>query len=134
MTTQRTRRSSGALGALALVALLGAGCAGGSDDTTRSGADTTAANSSSTSSGAGETTATTTARDMAIEFAECIREHDVEDFPDPNAASWLSEHGAAYGLCQIYDNEPWHYELRPDAVEDGCPATYADPSEDPRMQ
>ena len=33
------------------------------------------------------------------------------------ATAWLSEHGAAYGLCQIYDNEPWHYELRPEAVD-----------------
>ena len=50
------------------------------------------------------------------------------------AAAWLSEHGAAYGLCQIYGSEPWHYELRPDAVDDGCPPMYADPTEDPRMQ
>jgi zinc D-Ala-D-Ala carboxypeptidase len=53
----------------------------------------------------------------------------------PDAAkAWLSEHGAAYGLCQIYDNEPWHYELRPEAIDLGCPATYADPTEDSRMQ
>jgi D-alanyl-D-alanine carboxypeptidase len=51
-----------------------------------------------------------------------------------DAAEWLAEHGAAYGLCQIYDNEPWHYERRPDAVDDGCPPTYVDPTEDPRMQ
>ena len=51
-----------------------------------------------------------------------------------DAADWLAEHGAAYGLCQIYDNEPWHYERRPDAIDDGCPPTYADPTEDPRMQ
>jgi hypothetical protein len=52
----------------------------------------------------------------------------------PAAASWLSEHGAAYGLCRIYANEPWHYELRPEAVDHGCPALYADPTHDPRMQ
>ena len=53
----------------------------------------------------------------------------------PTAArTWLSEHGAAYGLCQIYRNEPWHYELRPEAVESGCPPMYADPTEDPRMR
>ena len=46
----------------------------------------------------------------------------------------LSEHGAEYGLCQIYDNEPWHYELRPDAIEHGCPTRYADPTQDPRLQ
>jgi zinc D-Ala-D-Ala carboxypeptidase len=51
-----------------------------------------------------------------------------------DAAAWLSERGAAYGLCQIYGNEPWHYELRPDAVDQGCPLMYADPTHDPRMQ
>jgi hypothetical protein len=52
----------------------------------------------------------------------------------PAASSWLSEHGAGYGLCRIYGNEPWHFELRPDAVAHGCPAVYADPTHDPRMQ
>jgi zinc D-Ala-D-Ala carboxypeptidase len=50
-----------------------------------------------------------------------------------DAAAWLSDHGAAYGLCQIYRNEPWHFELRPDAVEEGCPPPYADPTHDPRL-
>jgi zinc D-Ala-D-Ala carboxypeptidase len=52
----------------------------------------------------------------------------------PDATAWLSRHGADYGLCQIYDNEPWHYELRPEAVGHGCPPRYADPTHDPRMQ
>ena len=52
----------------------------------------------------------------------------------PDATAWLSEHGAEYGLCQIYGNEPWHYELRPDAIDQGCPPMYADPTQDPRMQ
>jgi zinc D-Ala-D-Ala carboxypeptidase len=47
---------------------------------------------------------------------------------------WLSEHGAEYGLCQIYSNESWHYELRPEAIDHGCPPMYADPTHDPRMQ
>jgi D-alanyl-D-alanine dipeptidase len=50
------------------------------------------------------------------------------------ATEWLSAHGAAYGLCRIYANEPWHFELRPAAVARGCPAMYADPTHDPRMQ
>jgi hypothetical protein len=50
------------------------------------------------------------------------------------ATAWLSRYGAVYGLCQIYGNEPWHYELRPDAVDHGCPPMYADPTHDPRMQ
>jgi zinc D-Ala-D-Ala carboxypeptidase len=56
------------------------------------------------------------------------------DIGSPDARAWLSEHGARYGLCQIYRNEPWHYELRPHAIEHGCPPMYADPSHDPRMR
>jgi hypothetical protein len=59
---------------------------------------------------------------------------DAVDLGPTSATTWLSAHGAAYGLCQIYGNEPWHYELRPDAVTHGCPAMYADPTYDPRMQ
>ena len=56
---------------------------------------------------------------------------DVRPF---DATAWLSEHGAEYGLCQIYGNEPWHYELRPEAIDHGCPPMHADPTQDPRMQ
>jgi hypothetical protein len=56
------------------------------------------------------------------------------DIGPPAAAAWLSEHGAAYGLCPIYGNESWHYELRPGAIDHGCPPVYADPTHDPRMQ
>jgi zinc D-Ala-D-Ala carboxypeptidase len=59
---------------------------------------------------------------------------DAVDIGPSAAAAWLSEHGAGYGLCQIYGNEPWHYELRPEALEQGCPPMYADPTQDPRMQ
>jgi hypothetical protein len=56
------------------------------------------------------------------------------DLGPMKATDWLAQHGAAYGLCQIYANESWHYELRPAAVKHGCPAMYADPTQDPRMQ
>jgi D-alanyl-D-alanine carboxypeptidase len=59
---------------------------------------------------------------------------DAVDIGRFDATAWLSEHGAAYGLCQIYGNEPWHYELRPEAIAHGCPPVYADPTHDPRMQ
>lgn len=58
---------------------------------------------------------------------------DAVDIGPTDAAAWLSRHGDRYGLCQIYRNEPWHYELRPDAAQDGCPPLYADPTHDPRM-
>jgi D-alanyl-D-alanine carboxypeptidase len=59
---------------------------------------------------------------------------DAVDIGPSDATAWLSEHGAEYGLCQIYSNEPWHFELRPEAIDHGCPPMYADPTHDPRMQ
>jgi D-alanyl-D-alanine carboxypeptidase len=59
---------------------------------------------------------------------------DAVDIGPSGAAAWLSAHGVEYGLCRIYGNEPWHFELRAEAVGHGCPAMYADPTHDPRMQ
>ena len=59
---------------------------------------------------------------------------DAVDVGPAAAQAWLSRHGAGYGLCRVYRNEPWHYELRPRAIDSGCPATYADPTRDPRMR
>jgi len=59
---------------------------------------------------------------------------DAVDIGPSDATAWLSEQGDDYGLCQIYGNEPWHYELRPEAIDHGCPPMYADPTQDPRMQ
>lgn len=58
---------------------------------------------------------------------------DAVDLGPTAAVDWLAHHGAAYGLCPVYRNEPWHYELHPEAASDGCPELYADPTRDPRM-
>lgn len=59
---------------------------------------------------------------------------DAIDVGPKEAAAWLADHGSTYGLCQTYRNEAWHFELHPDARDDGCPEPYDDPSDDPRMQ
>ncbi|PRB14847.1 M15 family metallopeptidase [Microbacterium sp. MYb62] len=59
---------------------------------------------------------------------------DAVDLGPWSALDWLAQRGSRYGLCQIYANEAWHYELRPDAVDEGCPEMMADPTEDPRTQ
>lgn len=59
---------------------------------------------------------------------------DAVDIGPTSAAAWLAFHGDRYGLCRTYKNEPWHFELFPDAVTNGCPAMYADPTQDPRLQ
>lgn len=59
---------------------------------------------------------------------------DAVDLGPLPTLDWLAQRGAGYGLCQIYANESWHYELRPDAVHTGCPEMFDDPTGDPRMQ
>ena len=66
------------LAALAIVALIGAGCSNGSAENGSTGTGT----ASSTGTGGNRKL---TARDKAVKFAECIRAHGVSDFPDPNA-------------------------------------------------
>jgi hypothetical protein len=62
-----TNRMTTALAALALAGLLGAcGGNGGSGDTTSGGGDEASA-----------------AQDATLEYAQCMRDHGIEDFPDP---------------------------------------------------
>jgi len=36
---------------------------------------------------------------------------DAVDVGLSDAATWMQDHGAEFGLCQTYENEGWHYEL-----------------------
>ncbi|MGN8050379.1 M15 family metallopeptidase [Curtobacterium sp. 22159] len=50
------------------------------------------------------------------------------DVGEWDAMAWMQEHGRAYGLCQVYANEAWHYELR--TTPGGtCPELLRDSSE-----
>lgn len=50
---------------------------------------------------------------------------DAVDIGPTDAADWLIRRGAAYGLCQTYANEMWHFEL---TIAPGgtCPPPVAD--------
>jgi len=65
-------RKLGPLAALAMVALIGAGCSTGS-----------AENGDTGTGGTGNKNATS--RDKTVTFADCMRENGVTAFPDPNA-------------------------------------------------
>lgn len=39
---------------------------------------------------------------------------DAVDVGGPGAAAWMSRNGPRFGLCQVYANELWHYELSAD--------------------
>ncbi len=47
------------------------------------------------------------------------------DVGPTDAAYWLARHGARYGLCQVYTNEIWHFELLT-APGGTCPAQLPD--------
>lgn len=71
----------GTLAALAAVALLGTACSTGTPD----GAGGAAANAAAKTAG----------RQQAVDFADCMREHGVKAFPDPDASGELTADGVA---------------------------------------
>jgi len=58
---------------------------------------------------------------------------EAADIDGAGTQDWIAEHGASFGLCLVYDNEPWHVEFRADAPVRGCPRAYPDPTADPRL-
>lgn len=59
-----------------------------------------------------------------------VSKHVVGQAVDVGGAAadrWLVANGARFGLCRIYANEPWHFELATDAQGD-CPPLLADAS------
>jgi hypothetical protein len=74
------RRKPRPLAMLALVALIGAGCGSNAPSETGTASSTGAAGSADTGA-----TKKTTDQDKAVKFADCIREHGVPHFPDPDA-------------------------------------------------
>jgi hypothetical protein len=73
-------RKLGPLAALAIVALIGAGCSNAASETDSSGGNKNATN-----------------RDKAMKFAECMRENGVREFPDPPASGGLTIDGVVNG-------------------------------------
>jgi hypothetical protein len=95
------------LAAIALVALIGAGCANAPAETASGGgAQPATAGSPSTvpdstaaagTGGGGDENAATEGgpipRENSLKFAECMRENGVEDFPDPDADGIIKYYG-----------------------------------------
>jgi hypothetical protein len=68
------------LAALAMVALIGAGCSNGSAKNGNSGGNENATN-----------------RGKGVKFAECMRDNGVSEFPDPDASGGLTIDGVVNG-------------------------------------
>jgi hypothetical protein len=83
-TMKRTLRP---LAALAMLAVISAGCSNGSaDSSTDTASNTGTAKSSGSSSTAASHNSTATPREKAVKFSECMRENGYPDFPDPKAS------------------------------------------------
>jgi hypothetical protein len=50
---------------------------------------------------------------------------DAVDIGPTSAALWMDANAARFGLCRVYANEVWHYELRP-AGRTTCPSLVQD--------
>jgi hypothetical protein len=83
---RRELRPLAAVGLVAVIGLLSAGCGANAPSETGTASNSATARSSGSASsadtGANENA---TSQDKAVKFAECIREHGVPHFPDPDA-------------------------------------------------
>jgi hypothetical protein len=87
------RRTLRPLAALAMVAVLSAGCSNALAGTGSSGGNNTA--TAQTDGSGGNNTAAT--HQQAVKFAECMRSNGVKQFPDPDASGDLTIDGVANG-------------------------------------
>ena len=84
------------LAALAMVAVIFAGCSNGSVENGNAGTGSSAGTGSNKK---------VTARDKGVKFAECMRENGVPDFPDPDASG-------DFNLGVSVSPEEWKKALR----------------------
>jgi hypothetical protein len=77
------------LAALAMAALIGAGCSDASDE----------------NGSAGNTNATN--QEQAVKFAECMRDNGVSEFPDPDASGGLTIDGVVNGSSLDPSTSVW---------------------------
>jgi hypothetical protein len=88
------RRALRPLAALAMIALIVAGCGNGSAGT---------GNGTATSGGNG----TASLHEKAVKFAECMRANGVSAFPDPNASGALTIDGVINGSSLDPNSAAW---------------------------
>ncbi len=83
----RTRRSLAALALIALISVISAGCSNAPVGTGGSGGNNAATN-----------------YEQAVQFAQCMRNNGVSEFPDPNASgrfAYGTEGGSSLGTVTL---------------------------------
>ena len=101
MTNARTLLT---LAAVAMVALMPAGC---SNAPAVPGASTAGGGALASTAAATTAGPSTAARDLALRFARCMRANGVTNFPDPNASGALTIDGIANGSSLNTDSAPF---------------------------
>jgi hypothetical protein len=91
------------LAALAVAALIGAGC--GSNASSENGGAGTGTGSSGGNKNA-------TNREKAMKFSECMRDHGVREFPDPDASGGLTIDGVLNGSSLDPNTPAWSEAIR----------------------
>jgi hypothetical protein len=106
------RRKLGPLAALAMVALIGAGCSNEPDE-----------NGSAGNTNAGQ--------EQAMKFAECMRDNGVSEFPDPDASGGLTIDGIVNGSSLDTSTPAWKEAIAAckDLQPPGFMGTEASPEE-----
>jgi hypothetical protein len=87
------------LAALAMVALIGTGCSNGATENGDTG--------SGSNAGTGGNNRNITDRDKAVQFAECMRDNGVSEFPDPDASGGLTIDGIVNGSSLDPSTAAW---------------------------
>ena len=105
------RRTLRTLAAVAMVAMVGAGCADGSAENgnTATGNSNSGAIESAADPGNGNSSGNenATVRDKALRFAACMRDNGVSEFPDPDASGGLTIDGVLNGSSLDPDTPAW---------------------------
>lgn len=115
MTTRRPRP----LAALAIVALISAGCGSGAPSKTGT-------------AGSGSGTPNASKRDRTVRFAECMRDNGVSGFPDPDASGELTVDEIANGSSLDTSSPAWRKAIA--ACEDLQPPGFTGHKASPREQ
>ena len=92
------------LAALAMVALIGAGCSDEPAESGNTGTGSSAGTAGSTGTGG---TKTATNREKAVTFAGCMRDNGVSEFPDPDASGDLTIDGVVNGTSLDSSAPAW---------------------------
>ncbi len=93
------KRNLAPLAALAMVALIVTGCSNAASENGDTG--------TSSNAGTAGKTRNLTARDKAVEFAECMRDNGVSGFPDPDASGGLTIDGVLNGSSLDPNGTAW---------------------------